>query len=207
IIFNCAAARANSASASAWVMCPLRSLSASSARCIAARAAASSISLARSAVSASTVTLDGCTSIAPPPTKKCCSCPSGVCTRTSPGLSSDSSGACRGATPMSPSEAGANTIAASPEKICPSALTMSTWMVCCSAMTGPLLQRLRLGDRLVDGADHVEGLLRQRIELAADDALEAADRLVERDDLAVLSGEHLGDVERLRQEALHLARA
>src|SRR5204863_3272620 len=69
----------------------------------------------------------------------------------------------------------------------------------------PLLQRLRLLERLIDRADHVEGLLGQRIVLPADDALEAADGVLERHDLAVLAGEHLGHVEGLRQEALHLA--
>jgi hypothetical protein len=41
-------------------------------------------------------------------------------------LSVVSSGAWRGAMPSSPCEPGANTMFASPEKICPSALTMST---------------------------------------------------------------------------------
>src|SRR5512138_1581888 len=75
-----------------------------------------------------------------------------------------------------------------------------------SKSSEPLLQRLRFRDRFFDTANHVEGLLRQRIVLAADDALEAADGVLQRDDLAVLTGEHLRDVERLRQEALHLAR-
>ena len=52
-----------------------------------------------------------------------------VLTRTSPALISDSSGAWRGVMPSSPSFAGTNTISASPAKISPSALTMSTWMV------------------------------------------------------------------------------
>ena len=47
-----------------------RSRSASSARCLACSAAASSMSLARSAVSASTVTRCGWISIAPPPTRE-----------------------------------------------------------------------------------------------------------------------------------------
>jgi hypothetical protein len=102
---------------------------ASSARCFAASAAASSRSFARNAVSASTVTLLGWISSAPPPTKKCCSVPSGVCTRTSPALSNVSNGAWRGAMPISPCEPGANTIAAAPLKISPSAETMSTWIV------------------------------------------------------------------------------
>jgi hypothetical protein len=58
-----------------------------------------------------------------------------------------------------------------------------------------LLQGLRLGDCLFDRADHVEGLLRQRVELPAEDTLEAADGVLERDNLAILPGEHLCDVE------------
>src|ERR1700732_5171509 len=82
---------------------------------------------------------------------------------------------------------------------------MSTWMVSASAMV--LLQRLRLLDRRVDRADHVEGLFGQRVELAADDALEAADGVLERDDLAILAREHLRNVERLRQEVTHFTGA
>ena len=80
------------------------------------------------AVSARIVTLCGWISSAPPPTKIDCSS-SPFLTRTSPALISDSSGAWRGAMPSSPSFAGTNTISASPAKISPSALTMSTWMV------------------------------------------------------------------------------
>ena len=68
------------------------------------------------------------------------------------------------------------------------------------------LDVLGLLEGLVDGADHVEGLLGQRIALAGDDHLEAADRLLEGDVFAGRAGEDLGDVERLRQEALDLAR-
>ena len=52
-------ARASSACASAWLILSIWPASASSARCLAASAAASSRSLARAAVSASTVTLLG----------------------------------------------------------------------------------------------------------------------------------------------------
>src|SRR6185312_3647920 len=106
--------------------------------------------------------------------------------------------------PRSPSLAATNTALASPANSSPSVLTMSTWMVGLSAIV--LLQRLGLGHRFLDVADHVEGLLGQRVELAGDDALEAADGVLERHDLAILPGEHLGNVEGLRQEALHLAR-
>src|SRR5262249_24026875 len=44
------------------------------------------------------------------------------------------------------------------------------------------------------------------IVLTGENALEAVDGVLERNDLAVLTGEHLGDVEGLRQEALDLTR-
>src|SRR5262245_23684303 len=62
-------------------------------------------------------------------------------------------------------------------------------------------------DRRLDGADHVEGRLRQVVVLAVAQALEALDRIGEFDEHAGRSCEHFGDVERLRQEALDLARA
>ena len=57
------------------------------------------------------------------------------------------------------------------------------------------------------GPDHVEGLLGQRVALAVDDHVEPLDRVLERDVLAGRAGEHFRDAERLRQEALDLARA
>src|ERR1022692_3227761 len=66
---------------------------------------------------------------------------------------------------------------------------------------------LALLDRLLDGADHVEGVLRQVIVFAVAQALEAADGIGEVDENAGRAGEHLGDVERLRQKALDLAGA
>src|ERR1700726_2457962 len=62
-------------------------------------------------------------------------------------------------------------------------------------------------DRLLDGADHVEGSLRQVVVLAIAQTLEAADGIGEVDELAGRAGEHFGHVQRLRQEALDLARA
>src|SRR5205085_8705201 len=62
-------------------------------------------------------------------------------------------------------------------------------------------------DRLLDGADHVEGGLRQVIVLALAKALEALDGVGKVDQLARRAGEHFGDVERLAQETLDLARA
>src|SRR5690606_30849092 len=125
---------------------------------------------------------------------------------TLPGLSRVISGAWRGAMPSSPISPVATTMVASPVYISASALTMSQRIVVAmsSASAGDLL---RLLDRLVDAADHVEGLLRQVVELAVDDHLEAADGLLQRHVLARGAGEHLGDVERLREETLDLARA
>src|ERR1700733_3022351 len=106
--------------------------------------------------------------------------------------------------PSSPIAPGAITRVASPENSSPSALTISTWMV--SAMFA-LRQCLCFLDCFFDAADHVERLLGQVIVFAGDDRLEAADRVLQRDDLAVLAGEHFRDIEGLRQEALNLARA
>src|SRR6187401_1042010 len=102
--------------------------------------------------------------------------------------------------PSSPASPGAMSIVASPEKIAASALTMSTWKVL--AMGFALLQRLRLLERFLDGADHVEGLLGEAVALAVHDHVEALDRVLEGHVFAGGAGEHLGDVERLRQEAL-----
>mmetsp|Transcript_2504 Transcript_2504/g.7899 ORF Transcript_2504/g.7899 Transcript_2504/m.7899 type:complete len:228 (+) Transcript_2504:208-891(+) len=66
---------------------------------------------------------------------------------------------------------------------------------------------LRLLGRLLDRADHVERHLRQVVVLALEQALEAAERVGEGDKLARRAREDLGDVERLREEALDLARA
>src|SRR5688572_13473620 len=58
-------------------------------------------------------------------------------------------------------------------------------------------QALRLLDRLLDGADHVEGRLREMVVFAVDEALEAFDGVLEGDELARRAGEHLGDEEGL----------
>ena len=68
-------------------------------------------------------------------------------------------------------------------------------------------QFLALLDGLLDGADHVEGRFRQMVVFALAQALEAADGVGEVDEHARRAGEHFGDMERLRQEALDLARA
>src|ERR1700712_4137235 len=99
--------------------------------------------------------------------------------------------------PSSPISPGRATNLASPLKMFSSAETTSTWSV---AMSGScscvgLLERLGFFEGLVDRADHVEGLLGQRIALAVDDHFEAADRFLERHVLAVAAGEDLGDEE------------
>src|ERR1700730_16148250 len=67
-------------------------------------------------------------------------------------------------------------------------------------------QLLALFDRLLDGADHVEGRLRQVIVLAFADRAKTLDGIGEVDEFARRSREDFGDEERLRQEALDLAR-
>src|SRR3954447_18586188 len=57
-------------------------------------------------------------------------------------------------------------------------------------------EALRLFDRLLNGAHHVEGGLRQVVVLTLDQALEALDGVLQRDELAGRAGEHLGDEER-----------
>src|SRR5262245_12928428 len=64
-------------------------------------------------------------------------------------------------------------------------------------LLGRLRQLLGLGDRLFDGADHVERLLRQVVVIAVAQALEALDGVGDRHELAGRTREHLGDVERL----------
>src|SRR6266446_4955037 len=63
-----------------------------------------------------------------------------------------------------------------------------------------------LVDGLLDRADHVERGFGHLVILAGDDPLEPLDRVFEGDKDARAAGEHLGDMERLRQEALDLAR-
>src|SRR4029453_2911361 len=88
-----------------------------------------------------------------------------------------------------------------------STLTTSTWIVWAMGYAlRALLQRLRFLECFLDRADHVERLLGQRVALAVDDHLEALDRVLQRNVLARRPGEHLGEGERLRQEALDLAR-
>jgi len=79
-----------------------------------------------------------------------------------------------------------------------------------SPAAGLALDVLRHGDGLLldllHRADHVEGLLGQVVVGAREQPLEAGDGVDERDELARLAGEDLGDVEGLREEALDLGR-
>src|SRR3712207_9159656 len=61
-------------------------------------------------------------------------------------------------------------------------------------------QLLRLFDRFLDGADHVEGGFGEVVIVAVHNALEALDGVFQADQLAGRAGEHFGDMERLRQE-------
>src|SRR5262245_36321350 len=113
--------------------------------------------------------------------------------------------------PSSPASPGRTTNSASPEKMASSALTTSTWRVALAMRVGLpdsfLLKVLGLLERFFDGADHVERLLGQRVAFAGDDHLEALDGVLQRHVLARRAGEVLRHRERLRQEALDLARA
>src|SRR5215471_855244 len=104
--------------------------------------------------------------------------------------------------PSSPTMPGRTTNSASPEKICSSALTTSTWIV---EAIFVLLERLGFLERFLDRSYHVERLLVQRVALAVDDHCKALDRLLQRHELARRSRENLSDAERLREEALDLA--
>merc|ERR1719474_2599898 len=79
---------------------------------------------------------------------------------------------------------------------------------CGSFLVGGSLscEPLSLGNNLVNVANHVEGTLGQVIVLAGKDILEAGDGLGNGDKLARVVGEHLSDLEGLRQEPLDLPR-
>src|SRR4051794_22555787 len=106
-------------------------------------------------------------------------------------------------TPKSPSTPGTTTMSASVFTSSRSGMTRRKEILAISLGLGRHL--LGLGNRLVDGADHVEGGLGQFVVLAGDDALEGLDGVLELHEHARRAGEDLGDVERLAQELLHLA--
>src|SRR5919202_4693189 len=107
-------------------------------------------------------------------------------------------------TPIEPTVVRVETISTSSLNTSPSGVRTSTRNLV-RAMPG--LALVRGLDDLVDAALHEERRLGQLVVLAVDDLAERAHGLVDRDIRAGRAGERLGDVERLRQEALDLARA
>src|SRR5690606_38480209 len=118
-----------------------------------------------------------------------------------------SMGAWLGRMPTCPSHAGATTAEASPSKTTRSGDTTRTLSVPAIARSALLRQALALGDHALDAPLHVERLLGEMVELAARDALERLDRVLELHVLALDARERLGHVEGLREEALDAARA
>src|ERR671930_361961 len=159
------------------------------------RARASSISAARTASSTSAIARSSSTLKKPGPVAYSRTS-SPVWTRVEPAFSVATSGACRARTPISPAAPGTTIISASPSNAGPSGVTSETSK-----------RLLGLLDRLLDRADHVEGLLGQVVVLAVEDLAEALDRVLELHVLAGGAGELLGDEVRLREEALDLPRA
>src|SRR3954449_13335665 len=114
-----------------------------------------------------------------------------------------SSGWWLASTPIEPTVVRVETISTSSLKTSPSGVRTSTR----NFVRATALALVRGLDDLVDAALHEERRLRQLVVLAVDDLLEGAHRVVDWDVRARRAGERLGDVERLRQEALDLARA
>src|ERR1700680_5298146 len=109
------------------------------------------------------------------------------------------SGAWRAITPSSPSAPFAMMNSTSPSNRLRSTLTTrSGYFICLRGL--PLLHLVALSPRLIDRADHVEGLLRKVVVLAVEDLLESTDRLRYRHRLALAAREPLRDVGGLRQE-------
>src|SRR3954471_798332 len=110
------------------------------------------------------------------------------------------SGRWPGSTPNSPATLGAVTSVTWSRSATPVGVTISRRIVsvATSILSGGLLGGARL--HLVDAADHVEVLLRDVIELALDDLLEAGDGVLEAHQLAGEAGELGGHEERLREE-------
>src|SRR5438874_1676691 len=128
-------------------------------------------------------------------------------------------GACPGRTPKLPSLPGTTTISTSAETMSRSGVTNSNWTrsaiihlkMSPRRLRMPASRRFRrhlagLVDGLLDRADHVERSLGHLVILAGHVPLELLDRVFEGDEVGGAAGEHFGDVEGLRQEALDLAR-
>src|SRR3954452_11126936 len=121
--------------------------------------------------------------------------------RSSVGSSMPSSGWWWARMPIEPTPVRVETISTSSLKTSPSGVRTSTVNV----VRATLVALGRAHD-VVDRALEQEGRLGQVVVLAVQDLLEGADRLRDRDVRARRAGELLGDVERLGQEALDLAR-
>src|SRR5262249_1447781 len=118
-------------------------------------------------------------------------------------------GACRARMPTSPTVVRVESWTNSPLKIsCSGVITWASSLCWSSATSLALLASTLSGVRayLVDGALHVEVALGEVVVLAVEDLAEAPHRLLHRHVDARAPGEHLRDEERLRQEALDLAR-
>src|SRR5471030_747882 len=74
----------------------------------------------------------------------------------------------------------------------------------CGGSAQRLVELLGFFDSFVDRADHVERLFWQVIEFAGSDHFEALDRVFQRNVFTWRTGKHFSNVERLRQETLHL---
>ena len=69
-----------------------------------------------------------------------------------------------------------------------------------------LSELLSLRFHVLDRASHVEGRLGEGVVLSRDDLLERADRVLQWHKLALITREHLRDLERLRHETLDFTR-
>src|ERR1017187_7957819 len=175
------------------------------ARSSAARARCTSISPARSAASASTRTWSSSTSTKPSWMERYRFLPSATDTYVSmPMPSNPSSGAWPGRIPMYPCLPGScRSLTRSRTKARSGVATSSSRV---SAMGLLLLQLFRALQHFLDGALHVERLLRQVVVLAFDNFAEPLDGIGQLDVLALVTGELLGHVERLGKELLDFAR-
>src|SRR3954464_10439760 len=124
--------------------------------------------------------------------------------RSSVGSSMPSSGWWWASTPMEPTRVRVDTISTSSLKTSPSGVRTSTRNFDRAIAALGLVGRL---DDLVDAALHEERRLGQVVVLAVDDLAEGPHGLVDGHVDAGGAGERLRHVERLREEALELARA
>src|SRR5690242_11799233 len=112
--------------------------------------------------------------------------------------------------PTSPSWAGKATKVASVSSTARSGVITLQWKMSFlaieSASRSAFRQLLGLGLRLLDRPDVHERLVREVVPLAVAQLVEGADRVLARGVVAGEAGELLGHVERLREEALDLAR-